>query len=345
MAVNLDRTQLERAGRELIVPGMKNQLYDEMPLFRMMVENGDTAQGTALIHPVALFKTVATGLVGGYGTMVTQDQPLIVQATLSWSQLYYANISISLDEMDENTGPIGATKIVDILKTKTNAAKSKIKEQVYQHLFDDLTADGVGYKTLVGILAAVGSTSNTYANINRSTTANAGWKPNVYSTTVADDDTLLNPTARDTYLPSIIRREWLLAAHDKAPNIIVTTKNLYELLQFIGERNNLVLQGNTSSLSFGKVTMPNSTAQQGQAEPPVFWDSYCPDKHVFGLSTPGWKAWKFPNRDFDAVDLFGDGHIWQRGDKQVAGYMTIGWKGQILCEVPRENFACTTLGE
>jgi hypothetical protein len=343
MAVDLDRTQLERAGRELIVPGMKNQLYDEMPLLKLFISNNqETAKGTALIHPVPLFRTVATGIVGGYGTMVTQDQPLTINATLGWSQLYFANISISLDELDENSGAMGVERIISILQTKTEAAKTQLKENIYKHVHSNLTTDG-RYNTIVGILAAAGSTTNTYAGIDRSVAANAGWKPNVFTTVVSDDE-FLTPTDRSKYGPSVLRRQWLAAAHDKAPKIIVVTKNIYELLQFIGERNNLLLSGNTASLSFSKVTLPNSDAQQGVMEPPVFWDSYMPARHAYGLVPEDWKAWVFPGRNFDAIDLFGDGHIWQRGDKQVAGYMTIGFKGQMLCKVPRQQFVCTNLG-
>jgi hypothetical protein len=136
----------------------------------------------------------------------------------------------------------------------------------------------------------------------------------------------------------------MAAAHDGSPNVIVTTKNLYELLQFIAERNNLTLSGNVANLSFSKVQMAGSDSKQAQKDPPVFWDTYCPTKHVFGLNTQTHKAFVFPNANFDPVDVFGDGHIWQRGDKQLAGYMTIAFKGQLLCEVPRENFTCTTLG-
>jgi len=343
MAVDLDRTQLERAGRELIVPGMKNQLYDEMPLLRLMVQNNsESAKGIALIQPVPLFRTQATGIVGGYGTMVTQDQPLTVNATLSWSQLYYGNISISLDEIKENSGRIGVERIINLLETKTNAAKTQLKENIYNDLHDDLTTDG-RYNTLVGVLAAAGSTTNTYANINRSTAANAGWRPNVFATDVTDDE-FVTPTDRSQYGPSVLRRQWLAAAHDKAPDMIVLTKNAYELMLFIGERNNLRLSGNTANLSFSKVGLPNQGSDRKAGEPEVFWDTYMPARTAYGLTTSDWMAWVFEGCNFDAVDLFGDGHIWQRGDKQVAGYMTVGWKGQILCKVPRQQFVCTLLG-
>jgi len=343
MPANFDRTFLERAGREMFAPGLRNQLYDEMPLFREIMDGAGTASGVALIHKVPLFRTLATGIVAGYNPMVTQDQNLLQNASLNWANVYYANISLSWDEILENSGSMGVEKLVDMLKAKTNAAKTQLKENVYSDLYSNKTNDATGNYTLVGLTASVGSTSNTYAGINRSTAANAGWKPNVYGTTVADD-TLLDPTTRDTYFPSILRRMWMAAAHDNSPNMIVTTKNLYELLQFIAERNNLTLMGNVANLSFSKVQMAGSDAKQAQKDPPVFWDTYCPTKSVFGLTTQTFKAWVFPNANFEPVDVFGDGHIWQRGDKQLAGYMTIAWKGQLLCEVPRENFYCSALG-
>ena len=343
MPANFDRTFLERAGREMFAPGLRNQLYDEMPLFREIMDGAGTASGVSLIHKVPLFRTLATGLVSGYNPMITQDQNLLANASMNWANIYYANISLSWDEILENTGAMGVEKLVDILTAKTNAAKTQLKENVYKDLYSNVTNDATGNYTIVGLGAALGSITNTYAGLLRTTTANAGWKPNLYSTTVTEDQ-LLDPTTRDTYFPSIIRREWMAAAHDQAPNMIVTTKNLYELLQFIAERNNLILKGPIANLSFSKVQMAGSDAQQKQQDPPVFWDSYCTAKYMYGLTTQDWKAWVFPNANFEPVDVFGDGHIWQHGDKQLAGYMTVAWKGQILCEIPRQGFACTALG-
>jgi hypothetical protein len=327
----------------MFAPGLRNQLYDEMPLFREIMDGAGTAAGVSLIHKVPLFRTLATGIVSGYNPMVTQDQNLLVNASLNWANIYYANISLSMDEIMENSGAQGVEKLVDLLKTKTNAAKTQLKENVYTDLYGSATNDAAGNFTLVGLAAAAGSITNTYAGILRTTTANAGWLPNLYATTVADD-VLLDPTTKATYFPSLLRRYWMAAAHDQAPNIIVTTKNLYEILQFIAERNNLILNGNVANLSFSKVQMSGSDAKQAQKDPPVFWDSYCTTKHVYGLTTENWKAWVFPNANFEPADVFGDGHIWQHGDKQLAGYMTIVWKGQILCEVPRQQFCMTTLG-
>lgn|SRR3990167_1648141 len=339
---DLDRTQLERASRELIVPGMKNQLYDEMPLLREFVNNNkEAASGVALIQPVPLFRTVATGIVGGYGVMVTQDQPLTVNATLPWSQLYYGNISISLDEMTENRGRVGAEKIIDLLSTKSGATKSEIKEKVYKHLHSNVSADGQGNRTLVGILAAAASTSNTYAGINRSTAANAGWKPNVITTAVTDDE-FLNPTDRSKYGPSVLRRLYLAASHDNQPNIIVVTKNQYELLEFIGERNNLNLMGNVAHFSFSDIKFPSKATDRRAVEAGVIYDTYQPARHAYVLTTDDWKAWVFDGTNFDAVDMI-DGQAWHRGSKQVAWYMTIGWKGQILCQVPRQQGVATAL--
>lgn len=342
MPGDFDRTFLERAGRDLFAPGLRNQLYDEMPLFKLLMDGAGKAAGVALIHKVPLFRNVANGIVGGYGPMVTQEQNLLANASLSWANVYYANISLSWDEILENSGAQGVEKLVDMLQAKTNAAKMQLKENVYNDLYAARTSDGV-YNTLVGLRASVDN-DNTYAGIDRTATANAGWQANVYSTTVASDDTLADATTKATYLPDIIRREWKLAAHDGAPNVLVTTKNLYGILEFIAERNNLNLMGPINNLGWGSMKMSGNDAKQQPKDPPIFWDTYCPTKHFFGLTTDKFKAWMFPNANFEPVDVFGDGNVWQRGDKQLAGYMTIAWKGQLLCEVPREQFVCTALG-
>lgn len=342
MIPNFDRTMLEKAAREMFVPGLRNQLYDEMPLFRELMKAPGRAAGKSLIHDVVLYRPVATGIVAGYQPMVTQDQNLLQQAALAWSNVYYANISISWDEIQENSGAMGVEKLVELLGTKTEAAKMQLKENVYKDLYADKTTNGLGANTLVGLKAAILDTG-TYAGINRGTTGNEAWKSNVFSTALTDDD-MVDPTDRTKYLPEVLRRMIKKASHDGTVDIIITTDVIYGALEFIAERNNLRLMGNIQNLGFTKSEMGTNTTKNEEKIVKIYWDKYCPAMYAFGLNLNDWKSWVFPGADFEAVDVFGDGHIWQRGDKQLAGWMTVAWKGQLLCQVPRQQFVCTALG-
>lgn len=335
----LDFTFLNAITREKFIPGLQNQLYYEMPLLKEIVNNGiEDATGRKLLKDVVLARNAAGGQVSGYGYVTTQGNNLVTQATLDYSSIYYDSVSISKDEEMMNSG--SKEKLIDMLTTKMEAAKMTLKERVYSDLYASNTVNANGEFTLVGLQAVI-SESNTYANINRSTAGNEGWKSNVFSTatTLAE---LKNPTSATKYFPTIIRTLALRAANDKFPSLAVTTTTLYEVLEFIGETANLRFIGNVANFAFDEVRF-GKQGKKGAPELVVTWDKYAPAYKLFVLTPERFKAFIFSGANFEPADVLGTG-VWLRGQNQLAASMQIIWKGQILCEVPREQAMATNLG-
>lgn len=335
----LDLTFLNNVTREHFVEGLRNQLYDEMPLMKLIMSNGsENAVGKSLIYDVVLARNVANGQVAGYDPMITQEGNLVTQASLNWADFYYANVSISLTEINKNTGT--KEKLVSMLETKMSAAKSTLKENVYKDLFLGVTARGSN-NTIVGLAAVCGST-NTYANINRSTAGNEGWKSN-YDNTARTDAEMQDPTQGSKYLPTHMRTQLKNAAHDGMPNIVVTTADLYQIYEFIGETHNLRFGGPTVNLGFTKAELGSQTTKMQAQTAAIYWDKYCTAKSMFFLNTDTFKPFVFPGSNFEPADVLGTG-MWLTPPNQLAAVMRIIWMGQILCLVPRENALSDNLG-
>lgn len=341
MSQFLDLTFLTKASRELLVPGMKNQLYDEMPVLKILMGSKKEASGLSLITPVPLHRNVANGQFDGYSYISTQDQSLTELAALDWAA-YYATVSISLTELKKNTGTIGKEKLIDMLQTKFNAAKMQLKENIYNDLFASVSNRG-DFKTIVGTGVICTGTTGTYANINRATAGNEGWRSNVNTTTITDAE-LIDPTIKATYLPSVMRTLAHAASHDGSPTSIVTTKYLYELYEFIAETRALRLGGNTANLGFGDAKLSTKSSKQTSIEAGLFFDNYIPAKRMEFINPDNYQAFVFPGMDFDPQDLLGTGE-WQRGSNQLAASMTIAFMGQILCDTPRQQAQASALGD
>jgi len=337
----LDRNMLEKHTREKWLPGFQVEIFDEMPLLKLLMSNGvERATGTALKKLVVVGRNTATGQVSGYGLILTQESDITAMAQLSYSSYYYATASISLEEEDENSG---IEQMVSMVETKLYVAKETLREKVNTDLYLGIT-ERAGEKTLVG-LDAICDTSNTYANINRATAGNEGWKSNRFTTVCSDAD-LINQAAPAKYLPSILRLRWLDTAHTggaNTPKVIITTKKLYEMLEYIGETSNLRFLGNIANFAFDEVKL-GAQGVQGAKAPAVTWDAYCPAKHAFWITPNTFKTFVFPGRNFEAPKG-PSGNFWREGNQQLATYMPIVFKGQILCVSPRHNAAATALGD
>mgnify|MGYP001404308444 CR=1 FL=1 len=334
----LDVTFLNNVTREHFVEGLRNQLYDEMPMLKMIVNNGvEDAVGRSLIWDVVLARNQANGQVAGYDEMVTQEANLVTQASLSWADYYYANVSISQTELSRNSGT--KEKLVSMLETKMAAAKSTLKEKVYADLWLALTARG-SYATIVGF-AAVCDLDNTYAGILRTTAGNEGWQSNTYEVAVTADEAK-DPTSGAKYLPTLMRTQLKNTSHDGMATVIVTTPTIYEIYEFIAETHNLRFGNGGVDLGFNSAKMTSQTSKNAGKTATVYWDKYATASKIYYLNPDTWKSFIFPGANFEPADVLGTG-IWQRGSKQLAAYMTIVWSGQVLCLVPRENAVATNV--
>ncbi len=326
----LDVTFLNNVTREKFIKALKNNLYDLTPLLNRMLEKGrvQTMTGRSLLWDVVLKRHSAFGYFSGYDVLASQPINPTVQASLNTAN-YYATLAISKEEELKNSGNM--EKLLDMVKIQFDNAEATLKEQVAKDIYAATTTVG-GKNTINGLGVAIGLT-NTYANIDRSVAANAGWKSNLDATayTVAN---LEDPTNAG-YLPQLMRTSYTNASHGGSPDMIFTTKTLYNIYLFIAEANHLrFVDNSTANLSFGGAEFA------GGCE--IYFDDYCTAKGIYFLNSKDWSVFVFPKANFDAVD--DGGSIWRIPTDQLAKIAHIIWMGQMRCDAPWRQAALTALG-
>ena len=325
----LDLTFLNNTTRPKFMKALKNQIYDRMPAFKIFLMNQrkQTATGTYLLWDVIAKKHAALGVFNGYDTLVNQPINPTVQAQLDYAN-YYATLAISMIEEKRNSGSM--EKLLDMVKIQYDNAQSTMREQMYQHWYDDITAIN-GTKTIVGLGVSVSSTptTGTYANINRATAGNEYWRNGADATATSVADLKDSTTTR--YLPSLMRTAYTTASHDLSPDSIFTTKTVYNIYQDIAQTTNLRFNNDVANLGFGGVEFgPGIT---------LMFDDYAPAYSMYFLTTQNWDLTVFPGLDFDD-----DEQGWRQAENQAAKINHIYWSGQVRCDTPRQQYVLAGLG-
>ncbi|MFQ5799757.1 MAG: phage major capsid protein, partial [Bacteroidota bacterium] len=299
----LDTTFLNNVTRTFFIPGLKNQIYDKIPLFNRLLAKGRgrRAVGRSLIFDAVLTKHSAFGLYSGYDVLASQPVNPVQQGSLSWSD-YYATLSISNVEVWRNSG--NKEKLLDMIRVQTENALRTLKERMQQDLYNTGGTVG-GNQRLEGLRSVVG-TGRTYAGINSSTFSN--WDSNVNSTTHSDAN-LRDPTST-SYLPRILRNSYTSATHDDAPDFAITTKLIYNAYQDIAGVQNLQIDEDVADLGFGGVKFQGGVS--------ILFDDYINANYFYFLNLSNFQAFVFPQANFDF-----DG--WQRPVNQNARITHVFW--------------------
>jgi hypothetical protein len=325
-AGGLDVTFLNNVTRTKFIPALKNVLYNQSPLFNRLFVNGrvQTFTGTALQWDVVITKHASVGRFTGYDVFANQPINPTVQAQLSEGS-YYAALAISGTEKRKNTGNM--EKLLDALKIQHDNAISTLKDQMYTDAFG---AGGLvgGRAGLTGLDAGVNA-SNTYANIDRSVAANASWKANVDAVAHALAN-LKDPTSVD-YLPSIMRTMYTNATHDHAPDIIITTKTIYNIYQDIAGINNLRFDNDVANLGFGGVQFGPGVS--------MLFDDFCTDKYMYFLHIADWNVFVYSGANFDMPE-----EGWMRPANQDAYITQILWSDQMRLDSPWHQGKMSAIG-
>lgn len=326
----LDLTFLNNVTREKFIKVLKNNLYDLMPLMNRMLEKGrvQTMTGRSLLWDVVVKRHASFGLFAGYDVLANQPINPTVQASLNTAN-YYATLAISLEEEMKNTGNI--EKLLDMVKIQFDNAESTLKEQIAKDIYGSNTT--INGRNVINGLGVIIGTTNTYANINRSTAGNEPWKSNLVTTAYTVGN-LEDPTNAG-YLPQLMRTAYTNASHGGSPDMIFTTKTLYNIYLFIAEANHLRFVNNsTANLSFGGAEFAGGTE--------IYFDDYCTDKNMFFLNSKDFSVFVYPKANFDAVEA--NGSIWRIPTDQLAKIAHIIWMGQLRCDAPWRQAAYTALG-
>lgn len=319
---------LNNTTRPKFLKALKNQIFDRMPAFKIFLMNGRTqdATGSYLLWDVIAKRHASIGIISGYETLVNQPINPTAQAQLNYAT-YYATLAISIIEEKRNSGSM--EKLLDMVKIQYDNAQSTLREQMYRHWYDSITSVN-GINTIVGLGASVASTpTNTYANINRSTAGNEYWKNGALSTSISTAD--LKDSTTSYYMPSIMRTAYTSASHDESPDTIFTTKTLYNIYQDIAQTTNLRFNNEVANLGFGGVEFgPGIT---------LMFDDYCPAYGMYFLTSQNWDVHVFSGLNFDD-----DEPGWRLAENQAAKINHIYWSGQVRCQVPRQQYVLSALG-
>lgn len=322
---DLDVTFLQNATRDHFIPGLRNQLYDRMPLWNRLTAAGRIrpAVGESLSLRITSKRHTAKGLFQGFDVLATQQINPIVKATADYAN-YYATVAISYEEVRRNSG--NKEKLLDMIRVQMDNSLATLKEDETKDVYDDGTAIG-GRNRILGLKAAVTGTTGTYLGINRATAGNEYWRANASATahTVAN---LKDPTST-SYLPSLMRTSDTDATHDQSPDLIVTTKKIYNLYQDIAEVGNLRFNNEVANLGFGGVEFgPGKT---------MIFDDYATANYLYFLTIARFDLFVFGDANFDVGE-------WVKPANQEAKVAHIIWSGQLICNVPREQAVLSSVG-
>lgn len=316
---------LNNTTRENFLPTVKNQVYDKTVVFSRLYAGGRVKDmtGRSLLWDVVAKKHTAKGLYSGYDTLASQPVNPTAQATLP-PAFYYSTVAISGPEERMNTG--NKEKLIDMLKTQFDNANATFKDDMATDLYADGSTIG-GKQPIVGLAAIVAAGTTTYANITRST-ANAYWKANVDSSahTYANAS---DPTTAE-YLPKLIGAQWLAATHDKSPNLLVTTKAIFQMYQDLAGIQNLRINNKEANLGFASVAFGPGVE--------FTFDTYCTTAYLYGLTLDDFQFYVLPGANFDMKDPG-----WQVPPNQDAKIAQILWNGQLRCDTPREQFVIQSI--
>jgi hypothetical protein len=327
----LDTSFLNNVTREHFLPTLKNQLYNTTALMNRLFAKGrvKTMTGRSLLWDVVAKKHSSLGVYQGYDTLANQPINPTVQASLPIAN-YYATLAISKDEERRNSGSM--EKLLDMLKVQMDNASSSLKDRMATDIYSDGTQIA-GRDILIGLAAAVNSGANppvnTYANIAR-TAANAYWRNNsdITAYTLAD---LKDPTTA-SWLPHVMRTAVTNASHaGSQPDLIVTTKAIYNLYQDIAVIGNLRFNNDVANLGFGGVEFGAGIT--------MIFDDYCPANMMYFLTTDDWSVFVFPDADFSMQEAG-----WIIPPDQIAKVTHLLWSGQIRCESPWKQSVLSSVG-
>src|SRR3990167_5282340 len=123
----LDATFLNLITRTKFIPAVKNQMYNQSPLFNRFFAAGrvQPMTGTSLEWPVPIRKHQAKGRFTGYDTFANQPVNPLVNAKLVEGGSYAA-MAVSGTEKRKNTGRL--EKLLDIVKIQHDNAIATLKE-------------------------------------------------------------------------------------------------------------------------------------------------------------------------------------------------------------------------
>jgi len=176
---------LEAFTRDLVEPGIKDQIFVTSPFLTLMDQKGIKERSGKNIRVLVQYgKNSGAGSYAGGDILPTVRTDKFGDTYLPWKQAQSGPIVLNGDEEFKNSGP---EEIADIVQAEVDNAKESLRDVLATALYTDGT--GNSSKDLTGLIAAVDDSSNvgTYAGIARGTYT---WWKSRYTSWAATEMTL-----------------------------------------------------------------------------------------------------------------------------------------------------------
>jgi hypothetical protein len=274
-----------------------------------MKKNGsmDTIDGGVDIRvPVRYSRFSARGWYAGTEALDVSYNDKKFNLIFPWAQY---NVSITISGLDKLKNA-GAAKILDHVKTETEAAKEDILDAFGTGIY----SAGTDAKSIGGARTWL-STTATYGGVSQTT--NSWLQAKINSTSTALSLALMQA-----------RWEACKEAPDQ-PNLITTTETLFNSFWSLLQPQQRFTDSETAKAGFANLMFNGA---------PVLEDSYCTASHMVFWNLKHVKLYSHSDRNFPGTFI-----PFQEPVNQDASVAHIYWAGQMICEQPRKPGAFTAL--
>lgn len=304
--------------REVFVKKLVDNIYDESALLKilMMDESVKMVGGRKVVEPIKYAKTTAVGAYSGYDTFDMTPPDHITAAEFNWGR-YYATVSISGEEEDENKGEAA---VLNLLSEKVDDARMALKDK----LGDDIYA-GTDTKGIIGLASAVDS-ADTYGGI--AVADFSGWAAGEDSTSYTRAQ--LEDSSQDNYIHKLFQAADRSCLHlGRQPNLIVTTPLIWDIYE-----STLAAQQRFLKTKRGQKIADAGFDVLEWRSRPVVKDEKCTAGSVFFLNTEFMKLRIDPNKNFKFTGF-------KEPTNQDARAGQILFKGQVCLNNRRMHYKFT----
>jgi len=271
--------------QKYFVPFISDNIFLPSPAWWRMTRLGKKLKGGAsIVLPVAFLEETSGGAYWGAQILDTSLQDSVQPSEWQWKAYYQAIVLPYLDILF-NAGP---TQVVDLIKTKEEIAMASLLQKLSRALWH--TSPQNTTNDLDDLVAAVATTNNTYAGIDRTQAANAFWKPGGPAGTITNLGGNLSNTAIQTAYGAI-------TFGNDEPDTILTTQagyNAFWGLQ-VGNIRYLNPDEETTRVGFRRHFVFNNAV--------VLHDQFVPAGDLFLLNTK-YVCVYFLSDDYFTIDPF-----------------------------------------
>lgn len=249
---------------------LADNVTNHNPLLQKMKESGNitfASGGTKIRQELEYGENSTAKWYSGLEELDTTVSDVVDAADFDWKQLSVNVIVSGLDEVKNS----GKEAIHDFVKTKVKNAEKTAHNKVATALFSDGT--GSGGKELTGLQAIVSDTAtNNVGSIDRSVTANAFWKNQIY-----DFSTEASGNASATNILTGMNTLWRRCTRGVDVPKIVVMDDLYMGFYETATQDIQRIQSTSrGALGFEEYIYKGK---------PVVYDSSCPASHLYMLNT------------------------------------------------------------